>query len=128
MASNQDMKAKSSFKIVTLLSGICALGLFAGCATRSTNAWAPQQSLKIGMTKSEVRELMGSPRETRVTSECESWSYNDNAKALIPLYSLAGGKFSHTVVKFDADGKVKDWYVATRTSSLASGNMQLSPF
>jgi hypothetical protein len=122
------MKAKSYLKSTTFLSGICAVGLFAGCATRSPNAQAGQSPLRIGMSKGEVRQVMGSPKETCATSQDESWRYNDHVKALIPLYSLVGGEFSDTVVKFDADGKVKNWWIVTRTSSLASGNMQLSPF
>ena len=122
------MKAKSYFKPVAFLSGICAIALVSGCATNNPNPQAAQSPLRIGMSKGEVRHLMGSPKETCATSQDESWRYNDHAKALIPLYSLVGGEFSDTVVKFDADGKVKNWWIVTRTSSLASGHLQLSPF
>jgi hypothetical protein len=123
------MKAKPYSKTIMMLSGLCAVMLFAGCATQTNSRYAQVQErqLQIGMTKGEVHQLMGNPKESLITSQGESWSYDDNVKALIPFYSLAGGQFSRTVVKFDAEGKVSDWTVATRTSSLA-GQMQLSPF
>jgi outer membrane protein assembly factor BamE (lipoprotein component of BamABCDE complex) len=118
------MKTKHYLKLV-LLPALCAAVLLpTGCATTDSNTngttstqAAPAKDtrpvvdrLKVGMTKDEVRQALGNPKGTTVSSQgTEVWQYNDNEKAWIPFYAISGGKFKYTIVNFDADGKVKDW-------------------
>ncbi len=116
------MKTKQFLKLL-LLPFLCAAVLLpTGCATDNNNSTANSQPppnkdnqpisdrLKVGMTKDEVRQALGNPKGTTVTSSgVEMWQYNDNEKAWIPFYAISGGKFKYTIVNFDADGKVKDW-------------------
>lgn len=96
-----------------LLAVLCV-----GCATdnqqRANNppkdTRPPEQRIKIGMTKHEVRQALGNPGGVSTSSQgLESWTYKDTAKAFIPFYAVSGGKFQFLRINFDADGKVKDW-------------------
>jgi len=116
------MKTKNYLKLLVLPALCAAILLPAGCATDNNGSTAsnpppPKKDnqpitdrLKVGMTKDEVRQALGNPKGTTVTSAgMEIWQYNDNEKAWIPFYAISGGKFKYTIVNFDADGKVKDW-------------------
>jgi outer membrane protein assembly factor BamE (lipoprotein component of BamABCDE complex) len=103
--------------VISLLVSSALVGL-SGCATDqgqkppepAKDTRPPEQRLSVGMTKDEVRKALGDPAGTSVNSDGEeSWRYSDSAKAFIPFYSLAGGKFQHLTVTFDKDGKVKSW-------------------
>jgi outer membrane protein assembly factor BamE (lipoprotein component of BamABCDE complex) len=109
--------------IVSLFVSAGLLGLV-GCASDNQGQKAEQpkkeeaakddrpmdQRLVVGMTKDDVRKTFGDPGSTAVSSDgLETWTYSDHAKAFIPFYSISGGKFHHTVISFDKDGKVKSW-------------------
>jgi outer membrane protein assembly factor BamE (lipoprotein component of BamABCDE complex) len=103
---------------VTSILVCTALLALPGCATdqgqkkpEQTKDTRPlDQRLSVGMTKDETRKALGDPSGTSVNSDGdESWRYTDSAKAFIPFYSIAGGKFQHLTVNFDKDGKVKNW-------------------
>jgi outer membrane protein assembly factor BamE (lipoprotein component of BamABCDE complex) len=93
--------------------------LAAGCATDNSNQSnnnqpkdnrPREQRIKVGMTKDEVRQALGSPRGTSTNSQgFESWVYHDGDKGFIPFYAVGGGKFQTLHINFDAEGKVKDW-------------------
>ena len=104
----------SLLKSVLLL----AAALIAGCASDGSNnkpaqtrdERPPEQRLKVGMTKEEVRAALGEPGGTQISSDgLESWTYKDTAKAFIPFYTITGGKFQFLSVNFGPDGKVKNW-------------------
>lgn len=109
--------------VISLLLSTALLGL-SGCASddggqKSEQAKKPEaakddrtmdQRLTVGMTKDDVRKTFGDPQGTTVSSDgLETWTYSDSAKGWIPHYRLMGGKFHHTMVSFDKDGKVKSW-------------------
>jgi outer membrane protein assembly factor BamE (lipoprotein component of BamABCDE complex) len=115
------MKTKHYLTLLLPALGV-ALLLSSGCATdNSNNSTASNQPppkdnrpvterLKVGMTKDDVRQALGNPKSTTVSSQgTEMWQYNDNEKVWIPFYAISGGKFKYTIVNFDADGKVKEW-------------------
>jgi len=96
------------------------LAVAAGCASDGSNnstannppkdTRPPEQRIKVGMTKEEVRQALGNSAGVSTSSQgTESWTYHDTAKAFIPFYAISGGKFQFLRINFDADGKVKDW-------------------
>ena len=73
-----------------------------------------EERLKVGMTKDEVRQAIGDPKNQATNSDgSEIWTYSDTEKAFIPFYSISGGKFHQVVVVFDTTGKVKSWSTGT---------------
>jgi outer membrane protein assembly factor BamE (lipoprotein component of BamABCDE complex) len=73
-----------------------------------------EDRLKVGMTKDEVREAIGNPKNLSTNSDgSEVWTYSDSEKAFIPFYTLSGGKFHLVIVNFDPNGKVKSWSTGT---------------
>jgi outer membrane protein assembly factor BamE (lipoprotein component of BamABCDE complex) len=114
--------------VVSLLASVALLGA-SGCASdqgqKPADTSTPEaakkpdkpkdnrpidQRLTVGMTMDQVRDAIGNPKGTAVSSDGEqTWTYSDAEKAFIPYYSLSGGKFHHVVVTFDKDGKVKSW-------------------
>src|SRR6266704_2930708 len=86
---------------------------FAGCATdqpqkneQAKDNRPPEERLRVGMTKEEVRNAIGNPGGTTVNSNGqESWRYTDAAKAWIPFYAISGGKFQTIVVNLVSEAK-----------------------
>ncbi len=73
-----------------------------------------EDHLKVGMTKDEVRQAIGDPKNVAASSDgSEIWTYSDTEKAFIPFYTLSGGKFHHVIVIFDTNGKAKSWSTGT---------------
>ncbi|HTX21862.1 MAG TPA: outer membrane protein assembly factor BamE [Candidatus Aquilonibacter sp.] len=73
-----------------------------------------EERLTVGMTKDEVIQVAGKPKNTTMNSDgSEIWIYNNNQNAFIPYYTLSGGKFHTVIVTFDTDGKVKSWTTST---------------
>ena len=123
-----DMRAMKKTIVVSLLASAALLGA-TGCASdqgqkpadapKPAEAKKPEkpkdsrpidQRLSVGMTMDQVREAIGNPKGTAMSSDGEqTWTFSDAEKAWIPYYSLSGGKFHHVVVTFDKDGKVKSW-------------------
>lgn len=118
---------------VSLLVAVAVMGSFCGCASNSgqtaetkpakpAKAEKPpkdkrskEERLKVGMTKDEVIQAIGKPRDKSVSSDgSEVWTYNDIEKAMfIPYYSLSGGKTHFLTVIFDTNGVVKSWSSST---------------
>jgi outer membrane protein assembly factor BamE (lipoprotein component of BamABCDE complex) len=118
--STANMKTKNYLKMLCFPLLCAAALLLAGCATDNNDnakqtapakdTRPPEERLKVGMSKDEVRQALGNPKGTTVSSQgVETWQYNDNAKVWIPFYAVSGGKFRYTIINFDAEGKVKDW-------------------
>ncbi len=105
----------------TLFALLTCLGLvLGGCASDPNQAEKSKpasERLKVGMTKEEVRKMFGNPQsEFNDNTGTSTWIYTDTAKAFIPFYAIAGGKFQNITVVFDTDGKVKSW--ATGNNSI----------
>jgi outer membrane protein assembly factor BamE (lipoprotein component of BamABCDE complex) len=124
--SHRTMKKLS----ITSLFVTVALIALCGCATDQAqqsqtpakpkpikDTRAPEEKLKVGMTKDEVRTAIGNPKNVATNSDSsEIWTYSDTEMAFIPFYTLGGGKFHNIVVVFGTDGKVKSW--STNTSGV----------
>lgn len=104
--------------IYRIVSALALVAMLIGCASDGGNqanntqkdTRPPEQRIKIGMTKEEVRQALGNPGGVATSSQgLETWTYKDTAKAFIPFYAISGGKFQFLRINFDADGKVKDW-------------------
>jgi outer membrane protein assembly factor BamE (lipoprotein component of BamABCDE complex) len=67
------------------------------------------ESLRVGMSKSQVRALLGHPDDTTVTSRGTTWTYKETAKMFIPYYMMAGGRFRTTTIYFSNSGYVTDF-------------------
>ena len=92
------MKIIKHLKLLALPAICAAVFLASGCATDNNGSTAnnnppPKKDdrtisdrLKVGMTKEEVRQALGNPKGTTVTSQgSETWQYNDNEKVWIPF-------------------------------------------
>jgi outer membrane protein assembly factor BamE (lipoprotein component of BamABCDE complex) len=118
---------------VSLVVSIALIG-FSGCATDQGQASQPPApakveqpakaqgpwagKLKVGMTKEEVTQAIGNPKNKGMNSDgSETWMYDDREKAFIPhfgmVHAFGGDKFNQLTINFDTNGKVKDW--STRT-------------
>ena len=100
--------------IPLILLTACAV---VGCATDSTakqeptkDQRPPEERIKVGMTKDEVKKALGEPSgKTTHSDGLEYWSYNENAKMWIPFYAISGGKFQNITISFNPEGRVKSW-------------------
>lgn len=105
-------------KLLTVAVAVLMLGV-AGCFSSGNvrimdEAKATQ--VKEGLTREEVRALIGEPMGMSTTSGIESWSYmymesHANAASYVPVVGLfaggAQGQSSMILLVFDANGKVK---------------------
>jgi len=137
---------KSIFEVAMekriFLSAFCCLFLLGGCAvpqlpsqnSEQLTVAKAQREIRIGMTSSEVVEVLGSPNMvTTDTERRETWvydkvstnvQYSRNQGGVWLLLFGAGGSAGAVsqnqrtltiIVKFNADGRVRDF--AYRTSS-----------
>jgi hypothetical protein len=69
-----------------------------------------EDRLSVGMTMEQVRAACGHPKNQWMNSNGSAvWGYNDSEMALIPNYTLFGGKIHHVRVYFDMNGRVARW-------------------
>lgn len=73
------------------------------------------ERLSVGMTKDQVIQAIGKPRDKAVNSDgSEVWTYNDWEKAAaIAYWSPVGAKVHFLTVNFGTDGTVKSWSSST---------------
>lgn len=66
-----------------------------------------QSEVKRGMTKAQVREILGSPHAITSDNGRETWIYqrNNSLRALVPL-GLAGSETNFVSVRFGSSGTV----------------------
>ena len=136
MNNNHNSIIMKKTLIISLLAAVGALGI-GGCASTSDQTADTTQSggtnqppakpakpakdkrpieerLTVGMTKDEVIQVAGKPKNTTMNSDgSEIWVYSNTQNAFIPYYTLSGGKFHTVIVTFDTDGKVKSWTTST---------------
>ena len=102
-----------------LMAILAVAGSLAGCVS-SGNTLILDESrvsqVKEGLTKDQVRNLIGEPEGMSTNNKTEVWSYmhteaQANAASFIPIVGLfaggATGRSSSLILVFDADGKVQ---------------------
>ena len=110
---------KPTYLLIPLI--LLSAAAMVGCATDSTakqtakqepakDQRPPEERIKVGMTKDEVKSALGEPSGKTTNSDgLENWSYSDHAKMWIPFYGISGGKFQNIHISFNPEGKVKSW-------------------
>lgn len=90
-----------------LLSAGSGLVSCAGSTDPAAFGQKAQTEVKKGMTKDQVREILGSPLATTSNNGQENWHYqkNNSLKALVPL-GLGGTERTFVIVSFNASGRV----------------------
>jgi len=118
-------KLKLCVSIFVLMSA----GIFSSsCNVMSTDSVAFSQkagsSVKKGMTKAQVRNILGNPARVTMMNSQEIWNYTktDVLRELAPL-GLAGQQRSSVIVTFSTQGRVTN--VNTVGTSLPPGSLFL---
>ncbi len=96
----------ASMALMLISTGI---GLVSCAASTDPAAFGQkaQTEVKNGMTKDQVRAILGSPMGTTTNNGQENWHYqkNNSLKALVPL-GLGGTERNFVVVRFNGNGRV----------------------
>jgi outer membrane protein assembly factor BamE (lipoprotein component of BamABCDE complex) len=93
-----------------MASVLFAIVALASCAVVSTDSAGFAQKAKTevrkGMSRSEVRSILGKPGAITTYDSTENWHYSRlNARSLIP-FGLGGAEAHGVIVSFDSRGVV----------------------
>lgn len=98
--------------------------LLGGCATTNVDYNRSSSLLSLGMSKNEVKEILGNPRRTDVNADRERWIYwNKVFIGLTPIdnESLAQDRL---VVTF-TDGQVSRWGNQSIADDMIEANQKI---